>query len=265
VRAWGVLLVAGFRRYSSYRAATLGGAVSNSVWGLLRVAVMTGAVSAAGGTLAGYDRRQAITYAWVSQALIGPICVFAWTELALRVRTGDIAVDLARPVDLQAQFLLPDLGRAAYVFLPRGLPPLLVGWATTGIWLPGAPWAWAAAMLSLLLAIGISFGGRYLVNLSAFWLLDTRGPVTTYVMVSSVLAGMYVPVQWFPGWLHTLAACTPFPSMLQTPLDLFAGVVTEPAAALRLLAVQAAWLLGLLATGRAVQARATRKLVVQGG
>jgi ABC-2 type transport system permease protein len=265
VRAWGVLVAAGFRRYSSYRAATLGGAFTNSVWGLLRVAVVTGAVGAAGGHFAGYDRHQAITYAWVSQALIGPICLFSWNEVAVRIRTGDIAVDLARPVDLQLQYALPDLGRAAYVFLPRGLPPLLVGLVTSGLWLPTAVWAWAAGLLSLLLAIGISFACRYLVNLSAFWLVDVRGILSSYLIISTVLSGLYVPVQWFPGWLGTLAACTPFPSLLQTPLDLFSGLTDSPGAAVRPLLVQLAWLAGLVGVGRAAQTRATRKLVVQGG
>jgi ABC-2 type transport system permease protein len=260
-----VLVAAGFRRYSSYRAATFGGAFTNSVWGLLRVAVVTGAVASAGGDLAGYDRHEAVTYAWVSQALIGPVCLFTWNELATRVRTGDIAVDLARPVDLQLQYALPDLGRAAYVFLPRGLPPLLVGLATSGLWLPAQPWVWAAGLLSLVLAIGLSFAGRYLVNLSAFWLVDARGVLSSYLIVSTVLAGLYVPVQWFPGWLATAAACTPFPSMLQAPLDLFSGLVDSPAAAARSLATQAGWLVVLVGAGRLVQHRAARKLVVQGG
>jgi ABC-2 type transport system permease protein len=260
-----VLVAAGFRRYSTYRAATIGGAVTNTVWGLLRVAVVTGAVGAAGGSFVGYDRHEAVTYAWVSQALIGPICLFTWNELALRVHSGDIAVDLARPVDLQLQYALPDLGRAAYVFLPRGLPPLLVGIVTSGVWLPAEVWAWVAGLTSLLLAIGISFACRYLVNLVAFWLIDARGVMTSYLIVSTVLSGLYVPVQWFPGWLGLLAHCTPFPSLLQTPLDLFTGLVDSPAAAAGPLLMQVLWLSALILAGRAVQARATRKLVVQGG
>jgi ABC-2 type transport system permease protein len=265
VRAWGVLLAAGFRRYASYRAATIGGAVTNSVWGLLRVAVVTGAVGSAGGSFAGYDRHEAITYAWVSQALIGPICLFTWNDLAARVRSGDIAVDLARPLDLQLQYALPDLGRAAYVFLPRGLPPLLVGLVTSGLWLPAQVWAWAAGLLSLLMAIGLSFACRYLMNLTAFWLVDVRGVLSSYLIISTVLSGLYVPVQWFPGWLGLLADCTPFPSMLQTPLDLFSGLVDSPGAALGPLLAQAGWLVALVLAGRAVQTRAARKLVVQGG
>lgn len=265
MRAWGVLVAAGFRRYSAYRAATIGGAVSNSAWGLLRVAVVTGAVGSAGGSLAGYDRHEAITYAWVSQALIGPVCLFSWNELAIRVRSGDIAVDYARPVDLQLQYGLPDLGRAAYVFLPRGLPPILVGLVTSGLWLPTELWAWAAGLAALVLAVGISFACRYLMNLTAFWLIDVRGILTSYLIISTVLSGLYVPVQWFPHWLLVLSGFTPFPSMLQTPLDLFCGLADSPGDAVRPLLLQVSWLVALVLLGRVVQTRAARKLVVQGG
>jgi ABC-2 type transport system permease protein len=36
----------------------------------------------------------------VSQGLIAVVYAFGWSELAQRVRTGDIAIGLARPVDL---------------------------------------------------------------------------------------------------------------------------------------------------------------------
>jgi ABC-2 type transport system permease protein len=37
--------VAGFRRWSAYRAATWAGAVTNSVFGLIKAAIMTAAVA----------------------------------------------------------------------------------------------------------------------------------------------------------------------------------------------------------------------------
>ena len=109
------LAVAGFRRWSAHRAAAVAGAVTNSVFGLLRAAITVAAVGAAGGTIAGYSALGVATYTWLTQALIAPINVGVLGELAERVRTGDIAVDLARPVDVQLSWLATDLGRAAFV------------------------------------------------------------------------------------------------------------------------------------------------------
>lgn len=105
--------VAGFRRWSAYRSATLAGAVTNTVFGLVKASILMATVAAAGGTLAGYDAREAATFAWVSQALLAPVSIFAAAEMAERVRSGDVAVDLARPVDPQLASWASDLG-------PRG-------------------------------------------------------------------------------------------------------------------------------------------------
>lgn len=56
-------------RYATYRRATLAGLTTNIVFGLLRVAVLL-AVPAERGTVAGYDRATAVTYAWLGQGLL---------------------------------------------------------------------------------------------------------------------------------------------------------------------------------------------------
>jgi ABC-2 type transport system permease protein len=264
MRTGWVLLVAGFRRNVRYRGALIGGAVTNSAFGLLRASIVAAAIAAAGGSLGGYQRAGGVTYAWITQGLIAPVMLFGWNELALRVRTGDIAVDLARPVDLQWQYGAADLGRAAAVVLPRSLPTLLVGAFTVGLALPTTGWSYLAGFASVLLAVSISFAARFLLNLAAFWLLDIRGLMTLYVTISNLLCGLFVPVSWFPGWLADLAHATPFPAMLQAPADVLTGRVTA-AAVLPLLAVQVCWLVGTVAAGRVVLALGTRTLVVQGG
>jgi viologen exporter family transport system permease protein len=264
VRAGWALFTAGFRRYSSYRAATVAGVVTNSVFGILKASVYVAAVASAGGSLGGYDAKASVTFAWLTQALIAPVHMFTWTELAQRVRTGDVAIDLARPLDLQMSWLATDLGRAAFVLVPRGLPPLLVAAVTFGLTLPAAPLPYLLGALSIVLAVGISFACRFAINLTSLWLIEIRGVNTIYLGVSTLLSGLFVPVRWFPPWLRALAAGTPFPSLLQTPVDLIMGRRTGWAAAL-VLGVQLLWLAATLALGRVVLARAVRKVVVQGG
>jgi len=260
-----VLVAAGFRRYVRYRGAMVGGAVTNTVFGFLRASIVSATIVSAGGQLGGYGVATGVTYAWVTQAVIAPLELFTWNELAQRVRSGDIAVDVARPVDLQLQYGAADLGRAAAVVVPRAAPPLLVGAVTTGLALPSAMLPYLTGAVSLLLALGISFGCRYLVNLVTFWVVEVRGLVALYVGVSNVLCGLIVPVHWFPGPLAAVAGATPFPSMVQTPVDLITGRVSGGAASAHLLAVQLAWCLGVLAAGQLVQRLGARTLVVQGG
>lgn len=258
------LVRSGFQRYSTYRAAAAAGAITNSVFGAIKASITLGALASAGGHIAGYDAKSAMAYVWLTQALIAPVCLFPRNEFSDRVRSGDIAIDLARPINVQLAYLCSDLGRAAFEFLPRGVPPLLVGWLTTGLHLPMQPFTWFIGAGGLVLGVMVSFASRFLMDITAFWLTEIRGVQTLYMVASNIFCGLLVPVHWFPGWLRTLAFCTPFPSMLQTPVDLMSGRIVGIAAAHEMF-TQVAWLAGLLAAGHFTLLRGSRVLVVQGG
>ncbi|UFU05767.1 ABC transporter permease [Ruania halotolerans] len=256
--------VLGFRRWSSYRLAAAAGAFTNSVFGLIKAAITMGAIGAAGGTLAGYDPLTGATYAWLAQAFLSTVHLFGWSDFALRIRSGDVAIDLARPIDPQWGYLAADLGRAAFQLVPRGAPPVLAGALVTGLALPTHPQPYLIGLASLTLAVVVSFACRWLLNLAAFWLMELRGLNTLYLVSSNVLCGLVVPVHWFPDWLATLASCAPFPAMLQYPIDIVTGRATATDAAWLLLE-QASWAVGLLLVGRLIFAAGVRRVVVQGG
>lgn len=255
---------AGYRRWSTYRQAAVAGVFVNTVFGVIKLSILLGVASSAGGSVAGYDPASLSTYAWVSQGLIAVVMIFSWTELADRVRTGDIAVDLARPVDLQLSWLAADLGRAGWSLLSRAVVPVLFGAAFFGFHWPTDPAALALLPVSLLLAVCVSFACRFMLNLTAFWLTEIRGLVLLYVLVSGVLGGHLIPLQLFPPGLAAVAYATPFPAMVMAPIDLVTGQATGLTAVAHVLG-QLAWAAGLLLAGRWVLGRATRKLVVQGG
>jgi ABC-2 type transport system permease protein len=52
----------------------------------------------------------------------------------------------------------------------------------------------------MLLAILVSFAIRFLLNLVAFWLLDWRGLLALHGATSTVLAGLAIPIAFFPSW-----------------------------------------------------------------
>lgn len=264
MRTYAELARASFRRYSTYRLAIVAGVFTQSVFGFIRIGVLFAAIGTAGGTLAGYTVRSASTYVWLGQALLAPVALFGWSELADRVKSGEIAVDLARPADLQLSWWAADLGRAFFQLLTRGVPPIVIGALTVGLALPGSWTAYPLGAVSLFLAVSVSFLLRYLANLAAFWVLDVRGFIALYFVVAGPLSGLFVPIDFLPGWLRTLAYATPFPATLQFPIDVLSGRVLD-AGALDRLGAQLCWLVGLAVLGRVVLWRATRKLVVQGG
>jgi ABC-2 type transport system permease protein len=252
---------AGYRRRSVYLTASLAGLFTNTVFGLLRVAVLLAVIAQTGST-AGYDAGSVSAFVWLGQGLLAVVLLWGDGELSDRVRNGDIAVDLSRPWDLQLALLAEDLGRAGHAVLFRFLPPVLFGALVLPFRWPTDPVPTLLLFTaSTALAVVTSFALRFLLDLSTFWLLDSRGVRAVYNGLGSVLAGLTVPLAFFPDGLRWLLYATPFPAVLQTPIDVF----TERDGLTGLLVHQVLWAAATLALGRVVLARATRKLVVQGG
>ncbi|MCK7623993.1 ABC-2 family transporter protein [Streptomyces sp. RS10V-4] len=254
-----------FRRYATYRAATAAGLATNTVFGFL-LAYAYLALWQQRPHLGGYGPAQALTFVWTGQALLAValIAVGGVDELQERIRSGDIAVDLHRPADLQLWWLAADLGRAALQLIGRGIVPLAVGALAFPLALPADPATWGWFLLSALLGVVVSFALRYLVALSGFWLLDSSGLALISALAGMFFSGMVLPLRVFPGGLADLAQLLPWAALLQVPADVLTGARTGTGL-LRGLLFQAAWAAALLALGRLVQAAATRKVVVHGG
>lgn len=253
----------GFRRYAAYPGATWAGLFTNSVFGFMRVYILL-ALFEQRAEIGGYDRAAVVTYAWAAQALIATIYIWGWQEISLRIRTGDIATDLVRPVHPLRAGLAFDLGRSLYHAIFRGAPPLLLGAAAFGVLAPRDVAGWTAAGLSIALAVVVSYGFRAIYNLFSFWLLDHRGTMLLAIAAANLFSGMYIPVRFFPDWLAAAARATPFPSMVQIPVDVFMGRVSGAELAVALV-TQAGWALVLMLVARGMFALGTRRLVVQGG
>lgn len=253
----------GYRRYAAYPAATWAGAFTNTAFGFMQAYIFL-AVYRHRADVGGFDVTETLTYAWLAQALIGTVAVFGWSDLAIRIKSGDIATDLARPVHPLRIGLAFDLGRALYQSLFRGIPPFVVGALVFDLTAPRNPLVWLAFLVSVVLAIVVSYAFRALYNLAAFWMLDHRGALMVGLTTSLFFSGFIVPLQFFPGWLETVARATPFPSMVQLPVEIFVGHATGAGIALNLLQ-QVGWAAAMVALTQAVFAAGTRKLVVQGG
>jgi len=263
-RVYWRLLVAGFRRQSTYRLAALGGLVANLTFGLLKVAILFATVRAAGGQLHGYDTTSMSTYVWLSQGLLGSVNLTGRTDLALRVKDGQVAIDFLRPVDLLAATIATEAGGSLFAILPRGLPSVLLGAVTVGIALPTSPVFYLLGVVSLLLGIVISAATVYLIAVIGFWLIETRGLQMLYMVASGFLGGLYVPIALFPQWLRILATATPFPSIMMYPIDVLSGF-GGAGRAFGLVLAQLAWLAGVTAIGELLTRAGRRRLEVQGG
>jgi ABC-2 type transport system permease protein len=252
-----------YRRYRAYGAANVAGLLTNAFFGLLRSYVFI-ALYRARPVAEGYALHDALTYVWLTQALIMPIYMWGWFEIALTIRSGDVVSDLSKPVSYFSFWLSRDLGRAAYHILFRWLPTMAMGLALFRIRLPQDPATWPLFALSLLLAIVLSFCLRFMINVAGFWTTDVRGISGMFLLFVTFLSGFLVPLEFFPPAFRAIALQLPFAGLISIPVNVFLERARGPEL-LALLAKQALWGAVFILAAQALLRVATRKLVVQGG
>ena len=251
------------RRMATYRGATIAGIFTNTVFGFILAYVLL-AVFEQNPEIGGFDAVDVVTYTFVTQGLLMTVGIFGTVDIAERIKTGEVAVDLSRPYDFQLWWLAVAYGKAAFYVVARGVPPFLLGAIVLDLQLPEEWWIWPAFLVSVALAVGVAFAYGFILQLSAFWILDVRGPNQIGWLVAQGLSGSYVPLVLFPPALAELARVLPFASMIQLPVEIFLGK-HEGADVVGVWLLQATWLAALLAAGRMVLGWAERRVVVQGG
>ncbi|GGO21238.1 ABC transporter permease [Deinococcus humi] len=253
----------GFRRQFAYPQAALWGLITNLFFGVLRISVLV-ALFGSRPQVAGYTVQDAITYTGLTQALIMALSLFGWTDFMRTVHRGEVASDLLRPHDLLAFWAAQDAGRAVGQFVLRGLPMLALFALLWGATFPAGVEGWLLTTLSLLLAWGCGFAFRFVVNCAAFWSPDAVGFGRFAWAVLALGSGFLMPLAFFPPWFQTVLAFTPFPSMMNTTVEIWLGIRTGPEAWAGA-AAQFGWALLLLGLAALVLSRGLKRLEVAGG
>jgi ABC-2 type transport system permease protein len=204
-----------FARQLTYRHAAIAGLLSNLFFGILRMSVLF-ALLRGRGLVARFSASDAVTYTGITQALIMVMSLFGWFELMNTVYRGEVGSDLLRQYNYFGFWLAGDAGRAAAQFLMRALPILVL----YGLKLPHSGVAGLLVLLSTLLGWFVSFSFRFLINLTAFWSPNALGMGRLAFTVLMFASGFVLPLTLFPAWVQTLCAFTPFPSMMQSVVDL---------------------------------------------
>ncbi len=274
-RPYAAAFVSRFLQMLQYRTAALAGFATQCWWGGIKVMVLAafyaGASGGAGGAAA-MPLVQAITYTWIAQGLLALLPWGGDPEVAQAVRTGAVAYDRLRPVDAYGFWFARTAGWIAARALPR--LALMLSFAAIALPLAGhADWGWqppaglgAGALFaaSLLLAVLLSAALVMLINVAATAALDARGINAFAVPAVVVLSGNLLPLSLMPDAWQAALLAQPLAGLMDIPVRLYFGRLAGWDAAGGL-ALQAFWVLALVALGRWALARTLARLDIQGG
>jgi len=263
LNAYWAVVSARFRTLLQYRAAAVAGLGTQVFWGLIRIMIFE-AFYRSSSAPQPMNMHDIIIYVWLGQAFLAMLPWNADRDLRDLVRSGAVAYELLRPLDLYtfwycralAMRTAPTLLRAVPMFVLAALffgfsaPP---SWASLGAWM-------AATLGALLLSCAITT----LLSISLLWTISGEGISQIVFVGVIILSGMVIPLPLFPDWAQPVLNALPFRGLVDVPFRLYAGHI-PPGQILPLLAQQLGWTLVLIAAGRMLLARGTRRLVVQGG
>src|SRR5262245_39412459 len=201
-----------------------------------------------------------VTLANLQMWLIFPMLAWLIQE---RIREGQIAIDLARPVPFLGQLLANQVGATA-AFAPFLLIALPLALIAGGMEPPASASAALLYLVSMVLAYIVTALMGMLMGLIGFWTLQTGGIQAIYDFVSLFFAGALVPLWFFPPVLRQVASWLPFQAQAFIPLSLYMGQVPGQQIA-GALGLQLFWMLALFGICWLVWQRAMRRVIIQGG
>ena len=265
VRVYWQLALCAFQRCAVYRLANVTGIAVNFFFFLVHAQVFL-AFFEGRGRVAGYDGNDAVLYFAASESLmmvIGIMSASTNLKVAERVRSGDIAVDLARPLRLWRRHLAEAYGSGAYYLIARAT--VLYGAA---VWLFELDVPLRAELMCLpvavVLAIAAASLAGYVAAASAYWIEGARGPISATLFASLIFGGVFVPIDFYPDAVRSVCAVLPFRAMAHTPLAIAAGRLSGHALANAMLH-QMVWVTLLCAAAHAAELLGTRRLAAVGG
>jgi len=250
----------GYMRNVAYRWSHMLNNVASAVFGFIYIALWQAVAPAASATDP-YTRSTMTSMMVLAQ-------IFAWLTTFLPhglgiqsgIRTGAIALEMARPVPYFPMVLAREAGNLAYQALYRAAPLALVFALTVGIPRPASAAHLLLTLPSLLLGAYTGLTLVYTVGMSALWTTEIRWAHWTYYSLVTLLSGGWIPADMLPGWLGKAAPYLPFSSQLFHPVRVYLGMAS-PGVVL----VQLAWAAAMTLWCCWLTDRALRRVVVQGG
>ena len=260
-----------FKMLLQYRAAAWAGFATQLFWGLIKVMVFA-AFFASTTALQPMSFQQVLVYVWLGQALLALLPWNVDAELAGQIRSGGVAYELLRPLDLYAYWFARTLAFRAAPASLRMLPMLiftlwLLPLVGLGEWALPPPASWQSGLsfgLAVFGMLALSTAFTMILHISLMWTISGEGFNRLMPGIVPVFAGLIIPLPLFPDWLQPLLYWQPFRGMADVPFRIYSGHIAVADVPLELLN-QWLWFALLVAFGYWLLGRARRNLVVQGG
>jgi ABC-2 type transport system permease protein len=222
------------------------------------------AVYASGPVIGGMGWNDMQGYLLISLFTSALISGSSEIRISRAIWTGNIVVELVRPVDYQrANFAITIGSGLAEGLLVAAIGlvfAVLIGFSTP----PSHPLTWLYFVLALAFSFTIKFLIVYIFGLFIFWTTSAMGLAWIRRGMTDFFSGALIPLTFFPVWLQGIADWLPFRGIVFVPATIFIERMPENQIFISF-ALDVAWIVGLWYLARVTWHFAMRKLTIQGG
>lgn len=253
-----VLARSAYESRLQYTASHAVRTVASVIFGMIYISIWQGIGEQ--DALEGYGRTGMVAYMAFNQVILWTTFTSHGLGLEDRVRTGQIALDLVRPLNLFVFAAGREAGSIAYNALFTALPLYALYTLIFGLPVPSDPFVWLRTIAALAMAAYTAICISYCIGVTALWTVESRWFSLLNYSLNFVLSGFLMPIAWMPHWLQTVARVSPYPVFNDIPTRTYLGHAV-PEALLAPLVWCALLSLACIAATSAVR----RKVEVQGG
>ncbi len=259
-RKYPELVRIGFREAVAYRLDAVM-SLATSLFYLVLAYYIWSAIAASGSLNS--SLTQVMTYLVVGQIVSNTTEAGIENFIGEKVRKGTVVNELKRPLSLRSHAYFFHLGWAVFHLLTKALPVALLGYFFLGLTFPTG-WNAVGFAVSLLLSLNLVFFLSYLTAMFVFWTKVAWSLRSMRNTIQRLFSGVLFPLYLLPENLKPVFYATPFPSMVDLPIQIFQSQVSG-GEMLSLFGGQLFWIVVLAVLGEIVWRKARKNLTVQGG
>ena len=248
-----------------YRAAALAGLSTQFAWGFMEILAYS-AFYRANPIAFPMEFSHLVSYIWIQQAFLALLMPWSGASEAVEsIVNGNIAYDLARPLDLYSRWFFETIADRISRAALRCVPVLFVAFilpSSFRMTIPPSFFQLSLFLISLILGLCVVTSFCILDYTSTFYTMSRYNAI--FVITADFFAGGYIPLPFFPDSVRKVVELTPFAAMQNMPLRIYSGDIVG-ADAVRGIILQIFWFAVLLFAGKMLMRKSLKRVVSQGG
>ena len=250
-----------------YRIAAWAGLATQFAWGFMNILLFHAFYSE---NPANFPMTfgQFAAYTWLNQAFLMMFAIWILnTDVFNNITSGNIAYELARPIDLYNKWLVDDMAYRLSRVVLRCFPVLIVSFLLPnpfGLTPPQDIFTFGLFILSIISAfVLVNLYCMYFYILG-FYTINASGVRLVGCAVAELLSGFIIPLPFFPEPVLKVVNLLPFAAMQNTPYFIYSGYMGKDEALFKI-GLQIFWITVFYITGKLMIKHAVKKVIVQGG